>query len=245
MLEAAFWGVASAISLPLGALIALQWQVPARVLGLVMGFGAGALISAVAFELVDEAVAVSGGTGFVGLGLAAGALTFFAGDWYIDRQGGEERKSVAAEQREGNPRAIVLGTVLDGVPESIVIGGSLVVGVGGGVSAALIAATFLSNFPESLAASVGLVESGMSRGRLLGMWAGIVLMSGTAATCGYVLLDNASPNLASFIQTFAAGAMLTMLADTMMPEAFEEGGKPVGLLTVLGFALAAWLSSFE
>jgi zinc transporter, ZIP family len=243
MLEAALWGIASAISLLIGGFIALRWQVPTRVLGLVMGFGAGAMISAVAFELVDEAIEVSSGAGIVGLGLAAGALTFFGGDWYIDRQGGEQRKSLTAEQEDGNPRAIVLGTVLDGVPESIVIGGSLV--LGGGVSVAMVAATFLSNLPESLGASVGLVSAGVSRGRILIIWTAIVVVSGLAAALGYTLLDNASPDLGAFFQAFAAGAMLTMLADTMMPEAFAEGGKPVGLLTVLGFTLAVWLSTFE
>jgi zinc transporter, ZIP family len=243
MLEAALWGIASAISLLIGGGIALRWQVPTRVLGLVMGFGAGAMISAVAFELVDEAIEVSSGAGIVGLGLAAGALTFFGGDWYIDRQGGEQRKSLTAEQEDGNPRAIVLGTVLDGVPESIVIGGSLV--LGGGVSVAMVAATFLSNLPESLGASVGLVSAGVSRGRILVIWTAIVVVSGLAAALGYTLLDNASPDLGAFFQAFAAGAMLTMLADTMMPEAFAEGGKPVGLLTVLGFTLAVWLSTFE
>jgi zinc transporter, ZIP family len=243
MLEAALWGIASAISLLIGGFIALRWQVPTRVLGLVMGFGAGAMISAVAFELVDEAIEVSSGAGIVGLGLAAGALTFFGGDWYIDRQGGEQRKSLTAEQEDGNPRAIVLGTVLDGVPESIVIGGSLV--LGGGVSVAMVAATFLSNLPESLGASVGLVSAGVSRGRILVIWTAIVVVSGLAAALGYTLLENASPDLGAFFQAFAAGAMLTMLADTMMPEAFAEGGKPVGLLTVLGFTLAVWLSTFE
>ena len=242
MLEAAFWGVASAISLPLGAFIALRWRVRRRVLGLIMGFGAGAMISAVAFDLVQEAIEVVG-TGRVAIGLAVGALTFFAGDVFIDRRGGKERKSVSGEQQEGNSKAIVLGTVLDGVPESIVIGGSLV--VGGSVSVAIVAATFLSNLPESLAASVGLVRFGMSRGRLLGMWFGIVAISGLAAGLGYALLDTASPNLAAFFQTFAAGAMLTMLADTMMPEAYEDGGNPVGLFTVLGFVVALWLHTFD
>lgn len=114
----------------------------------------------------------------------------------------------------------------------------------GGVSAAMVAATFSSNRPESLAAGVGLVTCGMSRGRLRGMWVGIALMSGTAAAFGYGLLHNASPNLTAFFQTFAAGAMLTMLADTMVPNASEEGGKPVGLLPVLGVTLAVWLALF-
>lgn len=242
MLEALFWGAISAASLLIGALIALRWSVPARIVGLIMGFGAGAMISAVSFELIQEAIETSGGHGAVALGLGAGALTFFGGDWYIDRRGGDARKSVASKEG-GSAGAIVLGTILDGVPESIVIGGSLV--AGGGISVAMVAATFLSNLPEALGASVGLISSGMSRGRLLGMWAGIVVLSGASSAVGYQVLQSASSDLGAFSQAFAAGAMLTMLADTMMPEAYEQGGKAVGLVTVLGFALAVWLSAFE
>ena len=157
--------------------------------------------------------------------------------------GGEHRKSITSEQVEGSPTSIVLGTILDGIPESVVIGGSLV--AGGGVSAAMVIATFLSNLPESLGASVGLVAAGMSRNRLIAMWTGIVLVSGLASAIGFQLLDSASPDVSAFFQAFAAGVMLTMLADSMMPEAFKEGGRLVGLFTVLGFALAEWLSTFE
>jgi ZIP family zinc transporter len=240
MAEAAFWGVLSASSLLIGALLALWRPIPSRVVGLVMGFGAGALISAVSFELIEEAIDAAHGTWVIGGGIAAGALTFFGGDWAIDRRGGAERKSTTGEQAEGNPAAIVLGSVLDGVPESIVVGGSLV--AGGGVSVAMVAAAFLSNLPESLGATAGLAKAGLPHRRLLWMWVGIVVISGVAAALGFLMLDEASPRLGAFFQAFAAGAMLTMLADTMMPEAFEEGGKLVGLFTVLGFALAVWLS---
>jgi ZIP family zinc transporter len=179
----------------------------------------------------------------VGVGIAAGALTFYVGDWVIDRRGGAERKSTTGEQAKGNPAAIVLGSVLDGVPESIVVGGSLV--VGGSVSVAMVAAAFLSNLPEALGATAGLAKTGLGRRHLLGMWLGIVALSGVSAALGFLMLDGASPRLGAFFQTFAAGAMLTMLADTMMPEAFDEGGKLVGLFTVLGFALAVWLSFQE
>jgi ZIP family zinc transporter len=205
-----------------------------------MGFGAGALISAVSFELFEEAVDAAGGTGAVALGVAAGALTFFGGDWLIDRSGGAERKSTSGEQADGSAAAIMLGSLLDGVPESIVIGTSLV--AGGGVSVAMVAAAFLSNLPEALGATVGLVRGGMAPRRLLGLWVGIVALSGAASAFGYLVLDSASPGLGAFFQAFAAGAILTMLADSMMPEAFAEGGKLVGLVTVLGFALAAGLS---
>jgi ZIP family zinc transporter len=241
--EAALWGLLSASSLLIGAFIALRWRLPPKPVGLVMAFGAGAMISAVSFELVEEGLEVATGTWVLGLGMGAGALTFFGGNWYIERQGGAKRKSVRGEHEDGEPSAIVLGTVLDGIPESIVIGGSLV--VGGGVSVAMVAATFLSNLPEALGATTGLVKSGMAVPRVVLMWTGIVAVSAAAAAVGYLILEDASPNLAAFLQTFAAGAMLTMLAQTMIPEALKEGGSTVGLVTVLGFSVAVWMSSLE
>jgi zinc transporter, ZIP family len=243
MWEAAFWGAVSASSLLIGAVIALRWELRPRFVGLVMGFGVGALISAVSFELVEEAIATADGSGAVALGLAAGALVFFGGDWYIDRRGGKERKDLGGKGGEGNASAIMLGTVLDGIPESIVIGGSLV--AGGGVSIAMVAAAFLSNLPESVGATVGLRKGGAEPRRLFGLWLAIVVVSAASSALGYLVLDSASANVGAFFQGFAAGAILTMLVDTMIPEATEEGGKAVGLITVFGFALTAWLSQIE
>ncbi|HEX5468398.1 MAG TPA: hypothetical protein VFW80_05050 [Gaiellaceae bacterium] len=208
-----------------------------------MAFGSGVLVSAVAYDLVGDAFDVGGGSGGVALGLAAGALTFYVGDRAIDGLGGENRKSPRGEQAQGSPMAIVLGTVLDGVPESIVIGLSLL--GGGGVSVAVIAAVFLSNLPEAMAASAGLVSSGWQRGHILGLWVAVTLVSGLAALAGYAFFDGASERSLSFVSAFAGGALLTMLADTMMPEAFEYGGRAVGLMTTLGFGLAFALSTLE
>jgi ZIP family zinc transporter len=242
MIEAALWGMLSASSLLMGALVALRLRPSNRFVGIALGFGAGALISAVAYELVEEAFDVAKGTGVPAIGVTLGALIFFAGDWYIDRRGGDHRKRAGDEGEEsGSAGGIVLGTVLDGIPESIVIGGSLV--IGGGVSVAMVAAAFLSNLPESLGATSGLQRSGLPVRRIVAMWMGIVLVSGASAALGYQLLEDASPRLGAFFQAFAAGSILTMLADSMMPEAYREGGKLVGLATVIGFALALWVSS--
>jgi ZIP family zinc transporter len=212
-----------------------------------MGFGAGALISAVSYELVEEAIRVSSSAGVPAAGVAAGAITFFAGDWYIDRRGGAKRKAISSEASEiadndGNASAIMLGTVLDGVPESIVVGGSLV--TGGTVSAAMVAAAFISNLPEALGSTAGLAKH-TTVNRIMAMWIGIVALSGASSAVGYRLLEGASPDLAAFFQSFAAGAILTMLADSMMPEAFKEGGKLIGLATVFGFAVALGISQLE
>ena len=241
--EAFLWGIVAASSLLLGGLLALHLPVGRRALGLVMAFGAGVLISAVAFELVEDAFETSAGEGGVGLGLFAGAGLFFAGDSLIDRLGGGDRKRSGGEQAEGSALAIVLGIVLDGIPESLVLG--LTVLEEGAVSAAFLVAVFLSNLPEAIAATSGLAKSRWQPRRILGLWVLVMIVSGLAALTGYALFDTASPSTIAFVLAFAGGAILTMLADTMMPEAFEHGGKLVGLLTTLGFALAFAISALE
>jgi zinc transporter, ZIP family len=264
VLEAAWWGFVGGAALLVGALMGLYLKVGLRVIGLVMAFGAGVLISAVAFELTEEAYR-SAGSAAAALGLAAGSVTFFTGDWLIDRQGGHRRKSpvhggvrlpepaadtASAGSKGGKPAtgaaaasgmALVLGALLDGIPESAAIGISLL--GGGPVGVAMVAAVFLSNIPESMSATTGLKASGRSTGWILGLWGLVVGASTLASVAGYSLLGGASEETVAFIQTFAAGAILTMLADTMLPEAVEHAGRLVGLMTVLGFAVAFFISA--
>ncbi len=248
MAEAAGWGLLGASSLLIGAGISLGVHLPRRVIGLILGFGAGTLISAVAFELTDEAYAL-GGADAVALGLAAGALSYYAGDVAIERRGGEQRMR-PAKRREKPPSqgadsasALLLGAVLDGIPESAVIGISVL--EGGSVGVAVLAAVFISNLPEAISSSAGMREEQVSTRHVLVTWAIVVLVSGLAAAAGYGLLSDASDNTVGLIEAFAGGAVLTMLADTMMPESFKEGGPTVGLITVLGFALAYLLSTLN
>ena len=208
-----------------------------------MAFGAGVLISAVAYELFLEAAQIVENRRWAGAGLFAGALTFFFGDLLIDLMGGEGRKSMGGRQAGGAALAIVLGIVLDGIPESFVVGIDLLSGEG--ISAAFIAAVFLSNLPESAAASTGLAKAGWEGRRIYALWVGVTLIAGAAAAIGNGLLGGASPDALAFVLAFAAGAILTMLADTMMPEAFEKGGRAAGLLTTLGFATAVLITSLE
>jgi zinc transporter, ZIP family len=235
------WGFLAASTLIVGGAVALRWSIGERTLGLVMAFGSGVLISAVAFELVQEAWDREGGRTSVALGLFAGSLTFWAGDLLIDRMGGGDRKHSGGRQAEGSPLAIVLGTVLDGVPESLVLGLTIV--VEGSVSAAFLIAVALSNVAESIAATSGLAQAGWSRMRVLALWLGVALSLGLAALVGYALFDSVSSSVVAFVLSFAGGAILTMLADTMMPEAFEHGGKLVGVVTTCGFALAFAISA--
>jgi zinc transporter, ZIP family len=242
VLEAAFWGFVGGVALLVGAGIGLRIGASQRIIALVMAFGSGVLVSALAFELTDEAFQ-RGGTDAVALGLAAGALAFFAGDWVVDHRGGQDRKRSGGQQSDGSAGGIVVGAMLDGIPESVAIGVSLL--EGGGVSVAVVVAVFLSNVPESLSAATGLRRAGHSSRWILGLWLGVAVISALAAGLGYAVLGDASANVIGFIQAFAAGAILTMLADTMMPEAFEGGGRVVGLATVLGFAIAFLLSTTE
>jgi len=240
--EAVFWGFIGASSLILGALITLAVDLPRRVVGLTMAFGAGVLISAVAYELVLTAVIQSSSLK-AGIGVGAGALTFFAGDMLVSRRGGGERKDIGGQGSDGSAVSIVLGTLLDGIPESFILG--LSVSQGTGISAAYLAAVFLSNLPESIGASAGLIRSGWSRGRLIGMWFGIAIASACSAGLGYLVFSQMAERNGALVLAFAGGAVLTMLASTMMPEAYEEGGKLVGIVTVLGFMLAVLLSTLE
>jgi zinc transporter, ZIP family len=243
VLGAFAWGFVAASSLIVGGVIALRYRIANRLLGLVMAFGSGVLISAVAFELVEEATDTAGGNGTVALGLLAGSCVFFAGDMVIDRMGGARRKDVGGDQADGSGAAIVLGIVLDGIPESIVLGLTLV--GGGSVSAAFLAAVFISNLPESIAATSGLAQAGWSRARLLGLWTAVALVSGLAALAGFGLFESASPDLVAYVLAFAGGAILTMLADTMMPEAFEHAGRLTGVITTIGFGVAFALSALD
>lgn len=205
-----------------------------------MGIGAGALISAIAYELVPESML----TGIdVALALGLGAVAFFVGDWLVDRRGGADRKDIAGGQGEGSGSAIFIGTLLDNVPESMILGMSLA--LGGAVNIAFLSAVFISNLPEGVAGSINLEAAGRPRQRIFWMWLALVLISAISAALGYTVirwLPSADGRLA---QAFAAGAMLTMLADAMMPEAFEHGGMLVGLFTVLGFMVSAMLSIIQ
>jgi ZIP family zinc transporter len=242
MLEAGFWGFVGGFALLVGAIVGLKARAGQRTIGLVMAFGAGVLISALAFELTEESFK-RGGALAVTLGLAAGGILFFAGDWVLDHRGGNHRKRSGGQQEGGSGSAIVLGALMDGIPESVAIGVSLL--GGGGVGVATVAAVFLSNVPESLSAATGLKKAGHSAGWVMGLWTAVAVVSALASAVGYAVLGDASPSVIAFIQAFAAGAILTMLADTMMPESFEHGGSIVGLVTLLGFALAFLLSTAE
>jgi zinc transporter, ZIP family len=243
MAEAFGWGLLAASSLLLGGAAALRFRISLRTIGLIMGFGAGVLISAVAFDLVEEAISISSGHGAVLAGVFAGCGVFFVGDWVIDHSGGANRKSAAGDGERESALAIALGTILDGLPESVVIG--LTVFESGTIGAAYLVAVFISNVPEAISSSVGLAAGGWRARRILGMWTVIALVSGLASLVGYAAFQHASPDAVAFMLAFAGGAILTMLADTMMPEAYEHGGKLVGVVTTAGFAVSVLIGQLD
>lgn len=234
-IQAGLWGALAGSALVLGSTLGLTLHVPRPIVALVMAFGAGALVSALAFDLADEAFRM-GGTFIFAIGVAAGAIAYFVGNRLIDRLG--DASSTHDGQTGG--RAIVLGAILDGVPESLVLGATLI--GGGGVSPSFLAAVAMSNLPEGLAGSRDLREEGHGPKWIIGMWIGVAFASALAAALGNALLSAMAPELLAAAQSFAAGAIITMLADTMFPEAFDGGGDRVGLATALGFATAFLLS---
>jgi ZIP family zinc transporter len=239
-MAAAFgWGGLGAAALLLGSLIAYQLAPSRQVIAVVMALGTGLLIGSVSFELVDEALKYRT-VAWVALLVLVGAAVFTVGDWLLTRRGGGGRKDMEGAQAEGSPLAIVLGSVLDGIPESFVLGLTV---LQGGVSVSLLAGVALSNLPEGMSSSSGLKAAGWPRGRVVAMWTVVVVVSALSAAAGYVLLDPAGGRTGALVQAFAAGALLAMLADTLLPEAYKVEGVLTGPLVVAGFAVSLALSA--
>jgi ZIP family zinc transporter len=229
MAEALGWGALAASSLVVGALVGLARPWPARLVGLVLGFGAGALISAVSFELALDGVAIGGGLA-VSIGLGLGALTYYVCDGLIEGSG-----------RSDAGAALALGAFLDGIPEQLVLG--LGIAVGDGVSVGLLAAIFVSNLPEAIGSASAMRAEGRGDHEIVRLWAGVAIVCALASLLGYLMADAAGPHLQGAINGFAAGALLVMLVDSMIPEATRQAGRTTGLSTTLGFAVAAGLST--
>jgi zinc transporter, ZIP family len=219
------WGALAASSLALGALIGLARPWPRKAIGLVLGFGAGALISAVSFELAEDGVKIAGGLP-VAIGLGVGALTYFVAAGRVAAMGGGA--------------ALALGAFLDGIPEQMVLGIGLA--AGDEVSIGLLAAIFVSNLPEGIGGATELKAAGRSRKQVLRLWLAVAVACALATPVGYALMDITSDNFQGGINGFAAGALLVMLVDSMIPDATEHAGRTTGLVTALGFAVGAGLS---
>ncbi|TRW18281.1 ZIP family metal transporter [Glacieibacterium frigidum] len=239
-LVAGGWGLLAGSALLLGAAVGWFTKLPQRVVAGVMAFGSGVLISALSFELMDEAEA-HGGLAATALGFVVGAALFTGANLLIAWRGGKHRKHADGRAKDGgNPTALAIGALLDGIPESIVVGVSLL--GGGGVSLVAVAAVFLSNIPEGLSSAAGMKAAGRSFTHVALLWGGIALASGVSAMVGYLAFDNAPPETIAFVQALAAGAILAMIIDTMAPEAFEGAHNAAGFIAVAGFLAAFALS---
>jgi zinc transporter, ZIP family len=236
------WGAVAASSLVIGAALSFARRWPASQVGYVLAFGAGALISAVSFELAAEGIAI-GGLGTTGAGLAVGALTYYLLDGLIARRHATGRGRKGRAEGENSGTALALGAFLDGIPEQLVLGIGIAAGDGVGVS--LLLAIFVSNLPEALGSASDMSSSGRSREAILRLWLLVAAFCALASLAGYLLADAVGGDARAAIDGFAAGALLVMLIDSMIPDARADAGRVAGLVTVLGFALAAGLSSLS
>ncbi|MFC7245195.1 ZIP family metal transporter [Catellatospora aurea] len=233
VLAAAGWATLAAFSLVIGAWLAYRpTPVPPSRVGMVMGFGSGAMLAAIAYELVP--------TGFhqdvlLFSAFGLGAVVFFTADAVV-----AGRRSMGAASAE---RSLVIGALLDGVPESLVLG--VGVAMGGEVAVAFLIAVFVSNLPEALGATAAMRAHGHTKAQAYRVWWTIVAVSALAASLGYLAYRVVPRADGGYVEAFAAGAVLTMLADSMIPEAYRQGGKATGLLAVLGFAVAGALSALD
>ncbi len=235
MTGALAWGAVAASSLVIGALLGLVRAWPDRLIGIVLAFGAGALISAVSFDLAQEGARI-GDPGFLGLGLAVGAITYFA----LNRMVGRRSR---ADDGGGGGTALALGAFLDGIPEQAVLG--IGIAAGEGVSVGLLVAIFVSNLPEAIGSSTEMRAAGTRPQAIRRLWLLVAVICVAATAAGYAIADAVSGNLNATIDGFAAGALLVMLIDSMIPDAVRKGGDVSGLVTVLGFAVAAALSGLS
>ncbi|PCE15717.1 hypothetical protein AUC47_12640 [Microbacterium sp. SZ1] len=230
--QAVLWGVVAASPLFVGAVLALLRAWPPRWLGIVLGFGAGALMASIAFELWEEGLERTGPIPLV-IGVALGALSYYIADRILDARAAKAKGGAGGGQ-------LAVGALLDGIPEQLVLG----IGLASGepVSVALVVAILVSNLPESIGSAADLLAGGMKRSRVLALWGGVAVVCAAATVAGFALASVTDETFRSAAGGFAAGALLVMLVDSMVPEAQSKAKESTGLATVLGFALAAGLA---
>ncbi|MGP4081632.1 ZIP family metal transporter [Pseudalkalibacillus sp. R45] len=239
---ALFVGAIAGSSVFLGALTGLRVKFREKYIAMIMAFGAGILLGAAAFELLTESVE-RGGIIATTIGFLCGSIAFTSFNLYLYKKGGHKRKSSDRNPQDHSGLAIFFGTLLDAIPESIIIGVNIL--QEGKIGWLFFIAVFISNFPEGLSSTVGLKKNGYSHTKILSMWATVFVLTGLSALAGYLFLKNAMPETISIINAFAAGGIIAMVVDTMVPEAFKKGGPLVGFITSLGLLISLVLIQLQ
>jgi len=259
--ESLIWGFIASIPLVIGCIVALFVSLPKGVIAAIMAFGSGVLVAALTFSLVEEAFSLSQSIPPVVIGFILGGVSYSVANRILDKKSSGHGNSPANSNTRGTRSnsspvrnrkrshgdnagggksasglSLLVGSVMDNIPENMALGISLV--TGGAVNVVLIAAIFISNFPEGLASTEGMKSNGRSKKYIIGLWSISVIIGTISTAIGFAVLSKASPFVISVAISFAAGTILVMLAESMIPEAFEEGGSKIGLATMAGFAIA-------
>ena len=243
MFNSFLWGLLATSSLVIGGIIASRFSLGKRTVGIIMAFGAGTLISAVSYELIYEAVKLSRGSLYAMYGFFAGAFTYYFSDRFLENFGSRDHKKGKASQQSNLVVPMILAIILDGIPESIVIG--LGIFEGGAVSVAMLVAVFISNMPEAIAGTTGMKASGWKNGKIIMLWSFIALICALSTIAGFSFFSGLSVLWIAFIEAFAGGAILIMLANSMIPESYEHAGKLAGIFTIFGFFISFSIVIFE
>jgi zinc transporter, ZIP family len=238
MLQALLWGGLAGSALFIGAMVGLYFNLRKQIVAYVMAFGTGVLMGAATFEMLFES-AENGGLLATAIGFLCGAILFTFINYLLARKGANQRKRSQQNPSGHSGLAIFVGTMIDSLPEAIVIGISM---IDAKVSMVLVIAIFISNLPEGLSSTIGLKHDQYPKSRILFLWISAFVLTAFCSLAGYMLLDGASEEVIAFINTFAAGGIVAMVSSTMMPEAYEDGGPIVGLITSVGLIISLVLT---
>ena len=258
IIESLLWGFIASIPLVIGCTVAIFVSLPKSIIAAIMAFGSGVLVAALTFSLIEEAFNLSQSIPPVIIGFILGGISYNVANRILDKKSKPEgnsstrgtthssgsavrkRKRSHGENAGGGKNtsglSLLVGSVMDNIPENMALGISLV--TGGAVNIVLIAAIFISNFPEGLASTEGMKSNGRSKKYILALWSIAVIIGMISTVIGFAFLSNTNPFVISIAISFASGAILVMLAESMIPEAFEEGGSKIGLAAMAGFAIA-------